>query len=101
MSRAASPMSAPRSPVGGPDDVPGVVGNLPDQGMRLHRRPAAVPGSRARLMSTRSWPEHSFVRDPRFSRGGAPVVEFLLLTGDFSAWRLLIIEPQRLRFSLP
>jgi hypothetical protein len=46
-------------------------------------------------------PEESFVRASRFFGGGASIVSFLLLSGDFPPRRLFFIEPQRLERAFP
>jgi hypothetical protein len=49
--------------------------------------------SRTLIVPLTSRPKNCFIDEPRFLRSGLPGVVLLLLSGDFTARRLLFIEP--------
>src|SRR4029453_13760318 len=69
---------------------------------RRHYQVFQMPWAKHRYATAcLSWSKAFFVLDSCFFRGGATVVSFLLLSGDFPARRLLLIEPHGLSLCLP
>ena len=83
-----------------------IPGSRPGDPSRSSRTGARfAKSSRASRNASRSlallWPKNPFVRNSRFLGGGATVVSFLVLPGEFPARRLLLVEPHGLNRRLP